>query len=144
MAVELPGSPLVVYVLDSNGVAWSIVDNAFGHVPTEMLHRLKRLKAHFAGRPSIYAMHHHVSLPPRKRAVLLEASALELFSPAFLALDNAFDVISAIGSRNPTVLFHGHRHFGFDGQLGPKLQIVSAPSTTLGDEGQTKKSPDLP
>jgi len=143
MVIEEPRTQQLVYVLDSNAVGGNVVDNAFGQIRWDHLILLRRLQAHFGRRPSIYLLHHHVALPPLLGAELRTKANgfrphLKKLSNAllrrFMVLRNASEFLAALPGDREAIIFHGHRHTGFEGQLGPGIQIISAPSTTLGDE----------
>ncbi len=51
-----------------------------------------------------------------------------------MVLQNASELVDALPDRH-VVIFHGHRHLGYQGTLDGCADIVSAASSTLGDEG---------
>jgi hypothetical protein len=133
LVVEVaPHGPLF-YVLDSNAPGRSVLDNGFGRVDPRSLARLRRALAHFRDRPAVVLLHHHPAVPPSALRSFVERPRAELVG-LFLGLENAGELLAALPSRS-CVVFHGHRHAAYVGRLDPYLQVVSAPSTTLGDNG---------
>ncbi len=126
MAVQVPGSETLVLAFDSNDVADSIIGNAYGLIDDEQLSRTNELLSAFPKHRVIYALHHHVALPTFEAE-----SGKGRFLAHFTALLNGKAVLDTI-NRLPSVVFHGHRHVHFTGVLG-HVEVVSAPSTTLGD-----------
>jgi hypothetical protein len=49
-------------------------------------------------------------------------------------LANAKALLERLDHGPHVVLFHGHRHTRMEARAGDMVQVVSAPSTTLGDE----------
>jgi hypothetical protein len=135
MVVLGPDKQFAVLILDSNATNQNIVENAFGHISDAQLERIPRALKHIGPAPLLCALHHHVALPGRPLKTLARTPALAVLAPNFLVLDNALDLLTTLPRSSGLVLFHGHRHFGFHGRLGSNLTVVSAPSTTLGDEG---------
>lgn len=128
MLVEVPGVPVPFLVLNSNKEDTGIVDNALGELSPEALERLDEMHRQLASRPVIHTHHHHVALPSFKNGFLGDVQA------DMMALLNAGDLVRRLLERGSSVVFHGHRHIGYEGTLNRKLQILSAPSTTLGNE----------
>jgi len=127
--VELRGQDALVVVLDSNVAAAGLWDNALGELNQAQLRRLGLLEAHpdFARRPRLIALHHHVALPAFKLD-LLHGVQVDLMS-----LLNPRDLLAALPSGRQLIL-HGHRHLAYFGAIGGRIQVVSAPSSTLPDE----------
>ncbi|HEY7769651.1 metallophosphoesterase family protein [Longimicrobium sp.] len=133
LVVEVaPRGPLF-FVLDSNAPGRSVLDNGFGRVNPGALARLRRALLHFGGRPAVVLLHHHPAIAPRGLRAFLRQPRADL-AGLFLGVENAGELLDALPPRS-CVVFHGHRHADHAGRLGPRLQIVSAPSTTLGDNG---------
>jgi Calcineurin-like phosphoesterase len=118
-----------IYLLDSNDVGHSLIDNAFGVVSTAQLDRLALLMQRFDSYNCIFALHHHVALPPD----VSSRAHMPRFGERFMVLRNATALVSLLESRKNGLVFHGHRHVGYQGRLG-NLEINAAPSSTLGDE----------
>lgn len=135
MVIEEPSTKVLVYVLDTNYVGGHIVDNAFGHVHWDQLVRFRLLRRHFGARPSIVLIHHHVALPPATLKFVRKLPKDALFR-RFMLLDNVSELMAALPRPGRCLLFHGHRHVGFVGELDGRMAVVSAPSTTIGDEGE--------
>ncbi|HTC22635.1 MAG TPA: metallophosphoesterase [bacterium] len=137
MAVKVPGTAVVFLVFNSNKEDTGIVDNALGELPLSALGRLDSMREKFGQGPVLYSLHHHVALPHFNQGFLGEVQV------DMMALLNAGDFIQKLLAQGPSVVFHGHRHIGYTGILNGKIQILSAPSTTLGNElePKTKRTP---
>jgi hypothetical protein len=133
MVIVEPRTNTLIYVLDSNAVGGSVVDNAFGLLTQDTLIILRRLEHHFGARPSVYLLHHHVALPPMPRGHYCLPSKDALLR-RFMVLKNATAFLTALPNDRGIVVLHGHRHTRYIGRLDDRIEIVSAPSTTLGDE----------
>jgi hypothetical protein len=125
--IPLENCKTCFYVLDSNIIATSIIDNAFGVVSHQQIVKLGALMKHFDGWRSVICIHHHLALPHW----LSSWSAQERLFERFMVLQNNRQLIDALITKECVVL-HGHRHVNYQGQLG-RIQVVSAPSTTLVD-----------
>jgi hypothetical protein len=134
MVIEEPRTGVLIYVIDSNAIGGNIVSNAFGKLRWDSAILLRRLQRHFGRRPSIFLLHHHIALPPN-RLKFVRARPRDALMRRFMVLSNPSDLIAALPHDRETVIFHGHRHVAYLGQLG-NLQVVSAPSSTLGDESE--------
>jgi hypothetical protein len=140
MAIELSNES-VLYVLDSNRIASTIMDNAFGAVnqkrETGELSQIDRLRLLHTNRFSAYApvftMHHHLVLPLKPKSIK------QWIMTAPMVLLDAPVVYEALCDYSPTVIFHGHRHVKYVCSVENKVGVVSAPSTTLGDEYYEEK-----
>jgi hypothetical protein len=107
----------------------------------EQLARVARIRAEFPREQFIYLLHHHVSLPALDLESLIDQPGSNVMN-LFLVLENADEFLDAVESDGrSTVVFHGHRHAGFFGELSERLQIISAPSTTMGDEAPLSAHP---
>jgi hypothetical protein len=135
MVVLEPEARFAVLILDSNETNQNIVENAFGHISSAQLSRIPQALAHIGRLPILCAFHHHIALPGRSVKTLTQIRPFDAIAPNFLVLDNALDVLRALPEEGKFLLFHGHRHFGYHGKFGPRLTVISAPSTTLGNEG---------
>jgi predicted phosphodiesterase len=136
MVVDIPGSSFSIVVLDSIEFSSTLAANAYGYVPTDQLQKIANLKEVQGGRRYLFALHHDVALPPQ----LVRGSLLRRLQPFFLLLQNPRSVVRALREHAPAVVLHGHRHVEYGGKLH-KLDIVSAPSTTLGCEAQGRTTP---
>ncbi|MDQ6799903.1 MAG: metallophosphoesterase [Acidobacteriota bacterium] len=119
---------LVFILLNSNPSPYNILDNAIGEISREQLERMQYLQTIYSQRPLVYLMHHHVALPEGS------ASMRGHLQIRLLRLRNARQVLSAIPSDRAVAIFHGHRHFGYHGLYAGNVTVVSASSSTLGDE----------
>lgn len=127
------------FVLDSTAPANNIFTNAFGRIAEGTPRRIDVLLAdpRLADRPRIMALHHHVTAV---RSGMREP--IGWLKARFMVVANT-EVAEAVNERlGHCPIFHGHRHCGFSiasetASLGP---IVSAASTTLGDEVASSES----
>lgn len=132
MAIPL-NDAVVLYVFDSNRAAHFILDNALGQLQSaekrDPFRRLNTLhEGRYSGRAALFAFHHHLVLPlvPKKRRERLIVKGMVLLdAPA---------VFEQLCTYAPTVVFHGHRHVRYVCSIDGKIEVVSGPSTTLGDE----------
>lgn len=133
MAIQVSGET-TIYVFDTSKRNFAIVDNAFGHLSTvEKVNPLKRLDIlksdkRFQKMRALYAMHHHIVLPIRPK------SCYRRFQARAMVMLDAPHVYQHLHKMAPAVVFHGHRHVHYLFSLENKTQVISAPSTTLGDE----------
>jgi hypothetical protein len=141
MTIDLLPWGMVLILLDSNDTSSSIITNAFGRLPPATLSRLRTLVTAYARRAPIIALHHHVALPPTIRA---KGFQNRLFERA-MRLQDARPFVRFMQSHDCSLAFHGHRHVRYLGSTD-SFQVISARSTTLGDESpladsRTKGSP---
>ena len=132
MGIILPQN-IVLYVFDSNKLSHFIGDNAFGQLggpeKKEPLNRLLALRnKKFKNHSSLFAIHHHLVLPLSPNTYIKR-----IMVKAMVLLD-APTVFEFLQQFTPTVVFHGHRHVRYECTIEDKIDVVSAPSTTLGDE----------
>jgi len=128
MIVEVPNTTIKLLLLDTNELGYSIADNAFGRIGDDALMRFERLLERFSDQPIIIGLHHHLALPkfvlkPPKPALIRA-----------MVLRNAPSLLRLFASDRNFVAFHGHLHIGYRRVINDHIQVVSAPSTTLGDE----------
>jgi predicted phosphodiesterase len=128
MAIEYPKSKLVVLVLNSNRLANNFITNALGTIGQESIERLGMMLEKYSTKRQIIALHHHIAFPP------LEEGLLSKLQSTGMVLDDGRRLVSALPNNRGRVIFHGHRHIEYQGTIGSRLQIVSAPSTTLGND----------
>lgn len=127
MAVEVPDAGLHVVVLNSNDEGLDFMTNAYGLIGRGQIRRLKIMLKELAGKPFVVAMHHHLGVPPMGKSL-----KDQVFERAMPLIDGAA-LVRAM-SDNACVVFNGHRHISYLARAGDKIQIISGPSTTLGDE----------
>jgi predicted MPP superfamily phosphohydrolase len=120
----------VFFLLDSNPRPFNIIDNAIGEVSPQQLARLQILQKQYAAKSFVYVLHHHVGLPEKAAEW---AGRLQI---RLLRLRNARDFLAVVPSDRQVIVFHGHRHFGYIGRYQDRMAIVSASSSTLGDESE--------
>ena len=118
----------MLFILNSNGISTHIISNALGTVPQPTLDRLATLREMFRDKCQLVGLHHHVALPST-----LPDAAISRFVQRMMFLDNASDLIRVLQVSPPVAVFHGHRHVEYQGVIGG-VHVLSAPSTTLGDE----------
>ncbi len=128
MAVALPGG-FYVHVFDSNDRAGNVATNAFGRIEDGALERFVVLSRLLGDAGQFIALHHHLGYPPS----IHERGWLERRAARFLVLQNARELAIRIRGLGHTVVLHGHRHIGYEGQLDGDIDIMSARSSTLGD-----------
>jgi hypothetical protein len=128
MILPLPETDIKIVLIDSNELGVNILDNAFGHVSRESIQRLRKLLDHFATEPLILALHHHVAIPK------FDLSPLTAVQIQLMVLRNARDLLAVLAEDRSLVVFHGHLHIGYKLRINGTIEVVSAPSTTLGDE----------
>lgn len=122
------GEHFSIHIIDSNDVSSTIVTNAFGRVQQHIFVKLRELTRRDAGRSTLLGLHHHLAFHPS----IHEHGTLERLKTRFMVLQNARELLAALDDR-PTVIMHGHRHLPYQGRIGNGFDLVSAPSTTLGD-----------
>lgn len=140
LVVEVPGTELHFVVLNSNDEALDILTNAYGLIGREQLRRLRFLLKRLSGLPYVIALHHHlgvVSFGKTLRERVCERAMAVIDGGALVkALSEAHDA-------GGCVVFNGHRHVGYFAQIGDRIQIVSGPSSTLGDESGRRPAGEL-
>ena len=122
--VSISGSPVSIVVIDSNATSGTIAGNAFGAVSPRQVARVTQMVEQLATEPLVFALHHHIALPPHASGAFYERG--------LLLLDGSF-VLRALLRRPRTVAFNGHRHIGYMASAADAFRVVSAPSSTLGD-----------
>lgn len=129
--VTVPGTPLRVVVLDSNIASDNTATNAMGMIGAPGLLKLRMILKRLddQGEPCLIALHHHVALPRRVGERLIER-----MQARFMACEDAAELVGALDGKRERVVLHGHRHVKYEASLGERIHLVSAPSTTLGNE----------
>jgi hypothetical protein len=128
MVVEVPNSQIKLLLLDTNELGFSFVDNAFGKISDDALMRFEKLLERFSNQPIVIGLHHHLALPK------FSLKPLTAFQIKMMMLRNAPSLLRLLAPDRNFVVFHGHLHIGYRRVINNHIQIVSAPSTTLGDE----------
>lgn len=151
--------PLVVTVSEDQAptfIVWNTVrssslafNNSFGNIGERQLKNFQRINDHLrsTGESLIHVMHHKIGLPEKKferqkpisgsNTYRLRMYARYSLQLAGMTMADARNVISAILRTQSAVMLHGHHHATFTGeyaQCGNVMQVVSAPSSTLGTE----------
>ncbi|KYF95694.1 hypothetical protein BE20_44580 [Sorangium cellulosum] len=130
MAVTVSGSrgdAAVCLIFDSIQRASYWITNAFGGVSPAALERARVLRHGYAHLPRLYALHHHVLLPRDRGGI----QALGM------VLANAREFVELLREEASTVVFHGHKHWSKEIQLGKSVTVLSATSSTLGDDADS-------
>jgi hypothetical protein len=85
------------------------------------------------GWAQVILLHHHVALPP------LNFGFLGNLQADLMTLLNADELLDTVAEKKGLVFFHGHKHLDYMAELDGEFQVFSAPSSTLGDELNTKR-----
>ncbi|WP_177196615.1 metallophosphoesterase [Duganella sp. CF517] len=124
-------------------------NNSFGNIGKKQLNNFQAINEHFkqTGMSLLHVMHHKIGLPKARfkrqktvtgtRTYRLRMYLRDSLQLAGMTMANARTVLPAILQNQSTVVLHGHHHATFTGEyaLGGKvMQVVSAPSSTLGTE----------
>jgi hypothetical protein len=136
--VTVPGTPLRIVVLDSNVASDNTVSNAMGMIGMPGLLKLGMILKLLddKGEPCLIALHHHVALPRRAAERLADR-----VQARFMACADAAKLVSVLEGGRERVVLHGHRHVKYEASLGEHIHILSAPSTTLGNEWAPRSAP---
>lgn len=129
----VPGTDSAFLVCNSIEASGYTFSNAFGHISSDELARLRELIIHFraAGMSVFHAVHHHVGLLANESVGTLEAATV---------FSNADEYLSVLldDPTGDSIVFHGHRHYEGTGQLEETsrgcVRVISAASTTFGHE----------
>ncbi len=129
---------LTIVLLDSTykGMKDLGINNAFGVIGDVQLKRLERFFAQNKQRKHIILLHHHVQIPQEVKEKLKGLNKMMFdVSEQFLKilLDDRDKLVDLCGKYNVTAIFNGHRHWDYETELDG-IKIVSAPSTTMGNE----------
>jgi hypothetical protein len=139
MVVDLKnarGERTVCFVFDSIQRASYWATNAFGWIESGAIDRARILRLqYYSSVPRIYALHHHVKLHD-------EQLKLRDVQPLGMVLANAREIVDFLQEDQHAVVFHGHKHIGREFKLGDRIAVLSAASSTLGDESKQKASKD--
>lgn len=151
--------PLIFEInqLDSNGlkimvVGWNSVKtsnlalfNTQGAVSANQIKSFKLITAALDSRYGcgayniIHAIHHKITMPKDIKYFTDLPPKKHRIQVASMVLENAAELVSTLTPKNKfTVLLHGHHHVRFHGSIGHdgcKIDLVSAPSSTLPCEG---------
>lgn len=131
MAVSIPSSELIIIILNSNDSATSVLTNAFGSIGVVQLQKLSALRSLFKNQPHLVALHHHLSNKLIK--TIDEGGVIEVIKQSGMAVYDAQEFLAAL-IEDPALVLNGHRHVDYFANVSDLVQLISAPSTTLGDE----------
>lgn len=136
LVVDCKDAGLAAIVIDSNMCSSNVVSNAFGHYGDNQLSRLNSTIRLLGRCPYFIATHHHFGVPRWVR------SRREDWKSRALVCIDAIELVDLLLQFQNTVVFCGHRHVTYTGRIAHdripnrSVEIVSAPSTTLGDDLQ--------
>ncbi len=129
MVARVEGTDLGVLIVDSVKPASMGLTNAFGAVPPEVTAACAELMDRVADecKSFVFAMHHHIAIPGG-------GSLKDRLQDAGLVFENSAEFIEMLAERrDPTVVFHGHRHIEYVGRVEQtEIEVVASPSATLG------------
>lgn len=129
----IEGHRVGVVILDTVKPASINVTNAIGAVPAETIRACNKLMAKMANRCDsfVYAIHHHIAVPYAK-------SWRSRVQNAFLVFQNAVQFVEMLTRRRePTIVFHGHRHVAYTGRVrDSEICIIASPSATVGSHSK--------
>ncbi len=126
----------------------SAFSNSFGEVGERQLANFKSIRKAMTETRFLHVMHHKLSLPSEpllknsqeKGVKWLREKVLAAFQLSGMVMADANKVISELRNQGDSVVMHGHHHATFWGEFrdvasnSSVVQIVSAPSTSLGVE----------
>jgi hypothetical protein len=145
MVIEFEAQSSALLILDSVEPSSMLATNAFGSIGKEAWLRTLEVREHYRGRgwSCWYSWHHHLAIPDQPVKAIVPASrrwrdwvfgAPGELRGRFLVLQDASYVVSGLLAGPKTVVFHGHRHIDRLYSVSNRIEAVSAPSSTLGDE----------
>lgn len=138
LVFEFDNHNVALMAFDSSSRSSYWITNAFGYVPRAALERAHIIRSEFYQSDEwahIYALHHHVVMPK------VDVDVVEKLKARGMVIENARDLHVFLSDGPPTVVFHGHRHIE-RAVIAGDISIVSARSTTLGDEAPETSKPD--
>ncbi len=131
LAVPVPAHDAEIYVLNSSTRTFRHPTmNAFGHVGRWQYRRLHRLAKSSEAHLRLVAVHHHVVRRGEERSVQLKRRIFAKFT----VLGDARALAKFCESHRVRAVMNGHRHLSYQLRLANGTVILSAPSSTLGDE----------
>jgi 3',5'-cyclic AMP phosphodiesterase CpdA len=134
------GEDAVVFVINScSGPQLHPATNALGHVGRAQYQRLERLAAAFPRRLKLVALHHHVVRRHEEMSTSLRSRVLAKFT----VLGDAAPLVRFCRKHEVRAVLHGHRHLSYKLRLESGTVLLSAPSSTLGDELARDPRPQL-
>lgn len=135
-----PHGETVVFVINScTSPQLHPATNALGHVGRAQYKRLERLAGEFPARLKLVALHHHVV----RRHEELSTSFRTRVLAKFTVLGDAVPLVRFCRKHDVRAVLHGHRHLSYKLRLENGTVLLSAPSSTLGDELARDPRPQL-
>lgn len=145
MVIEFGAQRTALLILDSVEPSTMLATNAFGRIGKEAWLRALEVREHYRKRgwSCCYSWHHHLAIPDQPVKAVAPAlqrwwdwvfGASQELKGRFLVLQDASYVVSGLLAGPKTVVFHGHRHVDRLYSVSNRIEAVSAPSSTLGDE----------
>jgi hypothetical protein len=134
------GADGVVFVVNScTSPQLHPATNALGHVGRAQYQRLERLAAGFPQRLKLVALHHHVVRRHEEMSNSFRARVLAKFT----VLGDAAPLVRFCRKHDVRAVLHGHRHLSYKLRLENGTVLLSAASSTLGDELARDPRPQL-
>lgn len=108
-----------------------ILNSGYGRLGNKQIARFQSLAKEVGSRCLIVLLHHHVGMPPQILTAMKEHyRRVEIRA---LALRDGYKFAKVLEGLNKCVVFHGHKHIGYQATLG-SATVVSGPSVTYGSE----------
>lgn len=121
--------PFFIVICDSNDISSHIATNALGRIGDGQIKKIMKVLKLLDEKPVLVAVHHHIGMPRASKDNL---------AGRFLCLVNAGDFLHALGVTNKRrIIFNGHHHVCYIGSVGDNVRVISAPSTSIGNEDCT-------
>lgn len=146
MAVKVPHPSENVFAIVWNTTRASALPalNSMGKLDANQLARWKKIEKLLRQEDRnvnvFHVVHHKIGMPDELIEHPTDLSPIKRsLQLASMVMENASSLIEVISSANKhTVVFHGHHHTRFISEVdndGPRITVISAPSSTLGCEG---------
>jgi 3',5'-cyclic AMP phosphodiesterase CpdA len=140
MAVPLPARNAVVFVLNScTPISRHPATNALGWVGRAQYRRLARLARLYPQHLKLVALHHHVV----RRGEEMSHGLMSRIVAKFTVLGDTAPLVQFCRRQSVRAVLNGHRHMSYKLRLENGTVILSAPSSTLGDELAHDPRPQL-
>jgi len=131
IAVPVPAHDAELYVLNSSARTFRHPTmNAFGHVGRAQHRRLHRLAESGTAHLRLVAVHHHVVRRSEERSLQLKRR----FFAKFTVLGDSRPLARFCEKHRVRAVMNGHRHLSYQLRLANGTVLLSAPSSTMGDE----------
>lgn len=109
----------------------TLINSGFGRLGRKQISRFESLVRDAGARCVIVLLHHHVGIPSQVLAAMRrQHSRIEIRA---LALRDAYRLARVLGSLKKCIVFHGHKHIGYQAILG-SATVIAGPSVTYGNE----------